>query len=58
MEQTVINPHGFIVNKNEFGENGHRDILTSFKPEIDGLYTLSLYNLGTDQVKIGGKKLL
>jgi hypothetical protein len=27
---------------------------TSFKPELDGIYTLSLHNLGTDQVKIGG----
>ena len=54
VEQTVINPHGFIVNKNEFGEDGQSDIFTSFRPEIDGIYTLSLHNLGTDQVKIEG----
>ena len=54
VEQTVINPNGFIVNKNEFGEDGQSDIFTSFRPETDGIYTLSLHNLGTDQVKIGG----
>ena len=54
VEQTVINPHGFIVNNNEFGEDGQSDIFTSLRPEIDGVYTLSLHNLGTDQVKIGG----
>ena len=54
VEQTVINPHGFIVNNNEFGEDGQSDIFTSFRPETDGIYTLSLHNLGTDQVKIGG----
>ena len=48
VEQTVIDPEGIIVNKNE------SDFFTSFKPELDGIYTLSLYNLGTDQVKIGG----
>ena len=54
VEQTVIDPKGFVVNKNEFGEDGQSDIFTSFKPEIDGIYTLSIHNLGTDQVKIGG----
>jgi hypothetical protein len=54
VEQTVINPHGFIVNKNEFGEDGQSDIFTSFRPEIDGIYTLSLNNMGTDLVKIEG----
>ncbi len=54
VEQTVIDPKGFIVNKNEFGEDGQSDIFASFKPEIDGIYTLSIHNLGTDQVKIGG----
>jgi hypothetical protein len=54
VEQTAINPNGLIVNKNEFGEGGQCDIFTSFKPEVDGIYTLSLHNLGADQVKIGG----
>ena len=30
------------------------DIFPSFRPETDGIYTLSLHNLGTDQVKFGG----
>jgi hypothetical protein len=54
VEQTVIDPKGFIVNKNELGEDGKSDIFTSFKPEIDGIYTLFLRNLGTDQAQIGG----
>jgi len=53
VEQTVIDPKGFVVNKNEFG-NGQGDIFTTIKPDIDGIYTLSLHNLGTDQVKIEG----
>ena len=54
VEQTVVNPNGFIVDKNEFGEDGQSDIFTSFRPATDGIYTLSLYNLGTYHVKIGG----
>ena len=52
VEQTIINPEGFVINKNEFGVQS--DLFTSFQPEIEGIYTLSLHNLGTDQVKIGG----
>jgi hypothetical protein len=52
VEQTIISPEGFVVNKNELG--GQNDLFTSFKPEIEGIYTLSLHNLGTDQVKIEG----
>jgi hypothetical protein len=35
-------------------EDGQSDIFTSFRPETDGIYTLSLHNLGADQVKIEG----
>ncbi|MGC1132960.1 MAG: hypothetical protein WA941_09055 [Nitrososphaeraceae archaeon] len=49
VEQTIINPEGFVINKNEFGAR-----MNSFQPEIEGIYTLSLHNLGTEQVKIGG----
>jgi hypothetical protein len=52
VEQTIINPEGLEINKNEFGVQS--DLFTSFQPEIEGIYTLSLHNLGTDQVKIGG----
>jgi hypothetical protein len=50
--QTITSPNGFIVNKNEF--SGQSDLYTSFRPQIEGIYTLSLHNLGIDQVKIGG----
>jgi hypothetical protein len=52
VEQTIINPEGLIINKNELGVQS--DLFTSFQPEIEGIYTLSLHNLGTDHVKIGG----
>jgi hypothetical protein len=52
VEQTITSPNGFIINKNEF--SGQSDLFTSFRPQIEGIYTLSLRNLGTDQVKIGG----
>jgi hypothetical protein len=52
VEQTIINPEGFVINKNEF--SGQNDLFTSFQPVIEGIYTLSLHNLGTDQVKIVG----
>jgi hypothetical protein len=49
VEQTIINPEGFVINKNEF--SGQNDLFTSFQPVIEGIYTLSLHNLDTDQVK-------
>ena len=52
VEQTIINPEGFVINKNEF--SGQNNLFTSFQPVIEGIYTLSLHNLGTDQVKIVG----
>ncbi|MGA7368613.1 MAG: hypothetical protein WBX01_05740 [Nitrososphaeraceae archaeon] len=54
VEQTVFSPIGFIITKNKFDVGGQNDFFTSFKPETDGIYTLSLYNLGADQVKIQG----
>jgi hypothetical protein len=52
VEQTIINPEGFVINKNEF--SGQNNLFTSFQPVIEGIYTLSLHNLGIDQVKIVG----
>jgi hypothetical protein len=54
VEQTVFSPIGFIITKNKFDVGGQNDFFTSFKPETDGIYTLSLYNLGADQVEIQG----
>ncbi|MFY9964960.1 MAG: hypothetical protein WAK50_04405 [Nitrososphaeraceae archaeon] len=54
VEQIVINPNGFKVNQNQIGRNGQSDLFTSFRPQTDGIYTLTLSNLGTDQVKVQG----
>ena len=54
VEQMVINPNGFKVNENQIGRNGQSDLFTSFQPQTDGIYTLTLSNRGTDQVKVQG----
>jgi hypothetical protein len=54
VEQKVINPRGFTISENKIGLDGENDLFTSFKPEIDGIYILSLYNLGHGQAKIAG----
>lgn len=54
VEQMVINPNGFKVNQNQIGRNGQSDLFTSFRPQTDGIYTLTLSNRGTDQVKVQG----
>lgn len=54
VEQIVIGPDGTTVNENQIGRNGQSDLLTSFKPETDGIYTLTLANQGFDQVKVQG----
>jgi|GEM_PF-6072983 len=52
VEHTVTNPNGFKVNQNQIGRNGQSDLFTSFRPQTDGIYTLTLSNRGTDQVKV------
>lgn len=54
VEQKVIDPHGFTINRNQFGGEGQSELFTSFEPKTDGIYTLSIYNPGTEQVRIGG----
>lgn len=54
LEQLVINPDGAVVNKNQLSENTQSDLLTTFKPETEGLYTLTLSNLGAEPVRVGG----
>ncbi|HZD35484.1 MAG TPA: hypothetical protein VE130_09790 [Nitrososphaeraceae archaeon] len=54
LEQLVLNPDGVVVNKNQLSENTQSDLLTTFKPETEGLYTLTLSNLGTESVRVGG----
>lgn len=54
VEQKVIDPHGFTMNRNQFGGGDQSELFTSFEPETDGIYTLTIYNPGTEQVRIGG----
>jgi hypothetical protein len=54
VEQLVVNPDGVVVNKNQLSEDAQRELLTSFRPDTEGLYTLTLSNLGTETVTVGG----
>jgi hypothetical protein len=54
VEQLVVNPDGVVVNKNQLSENAQRELLTSFRPDTEGLYTLTLSNLGTETITVGG----
>lgn len=54
VEQLVVSPDGVVVNKNQLSEDVQRELLTSFMPDTEGLYTLTLSNLGTETVTVGG----
>jgi hypothetical protein len=54
IEQLVVNPDGVIVNKNQLSGEAQRELLTSFRPDTEGLYTLILSNLGTETVTVSG----
>jgi hypothetical protein len=54
VEQIVIDPDGMTVDENQIGRDGQIDLLTSFQPEMVGIYTLTLTNQGSDQVKVQG----
>jgi uncharacterized RDD family membrane protein YckC len=49
LRETVRNPNGFIMTSNEFT----KQIITTFKPDITGKYTVTIYNLGNSPVSIG-----
>ena len=49
LRETVRNPNGFIMTSNEFT----KQIITTFKPDITGKYTITVYNLGNSPVSIG-----
>jgi uncharacterized RDD family membrane protein YckC len=49
LRETVRNPNGFIMTSNEFT----KQFLTTFKPDIAGKYTITVYNLGNNPVSIG-----
>lgn len=54
VEQKVIDPRGFTINRNQFGGEAQSELLTSFEPESDGIYTLFIHNPGTEQIRVGG----
>jgi uncharacterized RDD family membrane protein YckC len=49
LRETVRNPNGVIIASNEFT----KQFLTTFKPDITGKYTVTIYNLGNSPVSIG-----
>ena len=49
LRETVLNPSGVIMTNNEFT----KQFFTTFKPDITGKYTLTVYNLGNSPVSIG-----
>jgi uncharacterized RDD family membrane protein YckC len=49
LRETVLNPNGVIMTNNEFT----KQFFTTFKPDIAGKYTLTVYNLGNSPVSIG-----
>jgi uncharacterized RDD family membrane protein YckC len=49
LRETVRNPNGIIMTSNEFS----RQFFTTFKPDITGKYTVTIYNLGNSPVSIG-----
>jgi uncharacterized RDD family membrane protein YckC len=48
LRETVRNPTGIIMTSNEFT----KQIFTTFKPDITGKYTVTIYNLGNSPVSI------
>jgi hypothetical protein len=63
--EEVRNPSGVVVNKNQFNSSNNgkeennnndenEDLFTTFKPDVQGQYTLMITNLGPLPVKVGG----
>jgi uncharacterized membrane protein len=49
LRETVRNPNGIIMTSNDFT----RQFFTTFKPDITGKYTVTVYNLGRTPVSVG-----
>lgn len=68
IREEIRDPSGFVVNKNQFNSrssndnfnnnidnsNENGDLFTTFKPDVQGRYTLIITNLGPLPVKVGG----
>ena len=50
LKEVVTDPNGRVVSSNEFGDS----FFTSFKPEVTGVYTVTVSNLGTRPVSVSG----
>jgi hypothetical protein len=48
IRETVQNPNGTVITSNEFTNQ----LFTTFKPDITGRYTITVYNLGDTPVSI------
>jgi len=49
LRETVRNPNGVIMTTNEFT----KELFTTFRPDVTGKYTITLYNVGNSPVSIG-----
>jgi hypothetical protein len=50
LKEVVTDPNGRVISSNEFGDS----LFTSFKPELAGVYSVTLSNLGTRPVSVSG----
>jgi uncharacterized membrane protein len=50
LKEEVKDPNGRVVSSNEFGDS----FFTSFKPEVTGVYTVTVSNLGIRPVTVSG----
>ena len=63
--EEVKNPSGVVVNKNQFNTTGAKcnnenendnenELFSTFQPDAQGQYTLTITNLSPDPIRIGG----
>ncbi len=50
MKEEVKDPNGRVVSSNEFGDS----FFTTFMPEVTGVYTVTVSNLGISPVTVSG----
>jgi hypothetical protein len=50
LKEEVTDPNGKVVSSNEFSNS----FFTSFKPEVTGVHTVTISNLGTGTVSVSG----
>ncbi len=50
LQETIVDPTGKTVSSNEFGDS----FVTSVRPDVTGTYAVTITNLGTNPVSVGG----